>query len=377
MTPPTATASKKIAKPSYELLVQSVADMAIFMLDLDGRITSWNTGAYQIKGYSAAEAIGQHLSIFYSAEDRASNKPQRLLEIVRTQGRTCDEGWRLRKDGSRFWAQVVLEAIRDSDGALIGFAKITRDMTQNHEAAQHLENMRAQLFQAQKLEALGQLTGGLAHDFNNLLTIIIGASQLASKTQNPQRLKELLDNIHQAGLRGNQLTQHLLTFARRKSLAPQVVELRELLTAAQVFFSQALPKTTTLTLELDDNLYPVKLDPSQLEMSLLNLIFNARDALEGIGEICLRAENRTLYGEWENLCGRFVLISVSDKGTGISAENMPRIFEPFFTTKSFGQGTGLGLSQVYGFTKSLDGAVKVDSVVGQGTTIALYLPALA
>ena len=371
-----ATDHESLSEPSYKLLVQSVADLAIFMLDLEGRIVSWNTGARRIKGYSAEEVLNQHLSIFYTEEDRAHNKPQRLLDIVRREGRAHDEGWRLRKDGSRFWAQVVLEMIRDTQGEPIAFAKITRDMTQSHEAAMHLENMRAQLFQAQKLEALGQLTGGLAHDFNNLLTIIISASKLAGSTKNPERLRELLENIHQAGLRGSQLTQHLLTFARRKNPTPQVVELGKALPVAQAFLAQALPKGTTLKLELDEPLYTVELDPSQLEMSLLNLILNARDALEGVGEIRLRAENRVMQGEWDNLSGPFVLISVSDKGMGISPEDLTRIFEPFFTTKGFDRGTGLGLSQVYGFTKALHGSVKVDSDIGRGTTITLYLPAM-
>ncbi len=368
---------ESLPEPSYKLLVQSVADLAIFMLDLEGYIVSWNTGARRIKGYNAEEVLNRHLSIFYTEEDRASHKPQRLLEQVRREGSAHDEGWRLRKDGSRFWAQVALELVRDIDGTPIGFAKITRDMTQSHEAALHLENMRAQLFQAQKLEALGQLTGGLAHDFNNLLTIIISASKLASTTKNPQRLHELLDNIHQAGLRGSQLTQHLLTFARRKNPTPQVVELHKVLPSAQAFLAQALPKGTTLKLELDQPLYPLQLDLSQLEMSLLNLILNARDALEGAGEIRLRAENRLMQGEWDNLHGPYVLISVSDKGVGIPPDDLARIFEPFFTTKGFEQGTGLGLSQVYGFAKSLQGSIKVDSDVGRGTTITLYLPAMA
>jgi PAS domain S-box-containing protein len=377
MVSESATEHESLPGPSYELLVQSVADLAIFMLDLDGRIVSWNTGARRIKGYSMEEVLNRHLSIFYTEEDRAQNKPQRLLDIVRSEGRVHDEGWRLRKDGSRFWAQVALELIRDTEGKPIGFAKITRDMTQSHEAAIHLENMRAQLFQAQKLEALGQLTGGLAHDFNNLLTIIISASKLASSTKNPERVHELLDNIHQAGLRGSQLTERLLTFARRKNPTPQVVELHKTLPNAQAFLAQALPKEITLKFELDDPLYAVELDPSQLEMSLLNLVLNARDALQGAGEIRLHARNEVMQGEWDNLVGPFVLISVSDNGMGISPEDLTRIFEPFFTTKGFDQGTGLGLSQVYGFTKSLHGSIKVDSDVGSGTTITLYLPATA
>nr|WP_298141050.1 PAS domain S-box protein [uncultured Pseudomonas sp.] len=370
-----ATHYENLSEPSYKLLVQSVTDLAIFMLDLEGRIVSWNAGARRIKGYSAEEVLHQHLSIFYTEEDRADNKPQRLLDRVRSKGNAHDEGWRLRKDGSRFWAQVALELVRDTDGTPVGFAKITRDMTQSHEAALHLENMRAQLFQAQKLEALGQLTGGLAHDFNNLLTIIISASTLARTTKNPERLGELLENIHQAGLRGSQLTQHLLTFARRRNPTPQVIELCEVLPAARAFLAQALPKEISLKLELEEPLYPVELDPSQLEMSLLNLILNARDALHGAGEIRLHAENREMQGEWDNLHGPCVLISVSDTGMGIAPDDLARIFEPFFTTKGFERGTGLGLSQVYGFAKGLHGAVQVNSELDHGTTVTLYLPA--
>ncbi|MHA6493474.1 two-component system sensor histidine kinase NtrB [Pseudomonas borbori] len=370
----TSTATAQLS----EMLVQAVGDYAIYMVDLNGRIASWNTGAHQIKGYSASEAINQPLSLFYTPEDRSLGKPQKLLDTVRSEGRAYDEGWRLRKDGTRFWAQVVVEVVRDANGELIGFAKITRDMTQSHEAAQHIETMRAQLFQAQKLEALGQLTGGMAHDFNNLLTIIIGAARLAARTKDPQRLAELLENIQQAGLRGSRLTQHLLTFARRKSLQSEVVNLHEVLQAAQSLLAQALPKAMTLKLVIEDDLkaVEVELDASQLEMTLLNLVFNARDALNGSGEIGLHACVRHMQGEWDNLHGEFVLITVSDDGMGIAPDVLTRIFEPFFTTKDFGQGTGLGLSQVYGFIKNLKGSIKVDSELGRGTRITLYVPVI-
>ncbi len=372
-----STAAPTSSERHYELLVQAVSDYAIYMLDLQGHITSWNTGASRIKGYSAEEVLGQPLELFYTDADRQANKPAQLMAQALADGRAQDQGWRVRKDGSHFWALVVLDLIRDANDQVIGFAKITRDMTQSHEAEQRLEAMREQLFQAQKLEALGQLTGGMAHDFNNLLTIIISASRLASRTDNPQRRAELLESIHSAGQRGSQMTQHLLTFARRGNLQTQVLDLHDILPATQTFLAQALPKHIRLSGELAPDLHPVMVDPSQLEMALLNLVFNARDAIERSGDIHLRAVNRTLQGEWDGLRGAFVVISIADSGIGIDASVLPRIFEPFFTTKAFGQGTGLGLSQVYGLLKRLGGSVRVDSALGRGTTVSLFLPAVA
>ncbi|TBU88146.1 two-component system sensor histidine kinase NtrB [Phytopseudomonas dryadis] len=359
----------------YELLVQAVVDYAIFMLDLDGHIISWNTGAERIKGYAATEAIGQHLSIFYSEEDLRQRKPWMLLEKALRDGRSQDEGWRLRKDGSRFWALVVLDVIHDAEGQVIGLAKITRDITERHEADLRYDALRAQLFQAQKLEALGQLTGGMAHDFNNLLTIILSAAKLAERTRDPQRLADLLDSIRDAGERGAQMTQHLLTFARRERLPSQRIDLNRLLPEARMFLVQALPRAMSLEMELAPALHPLDVDPSQLEMAMLNLLLNARDAMQDSGVVHLRAQNRLMSGEWDDLHGECVLISVSDHGPGIDPAIQGRLFEPFFTTKEVGKGTGLGLSQVYGFVRQAQGGVHVESVLGQGTTVTLCLPA--
>lgn len=359
----------------YEMLVQAVVDYAIFMLNPDGLIVSWNAGAARIKGYAATEVIGQHLSIFYTDDDRRNGKPWQLIERALRDGRAQDEGWRVRKDGTRFWALVAIEVIRDEQGTIIGLAKITRDITDRHEADLRYDALRAQLFQAQKLEALGQLSGGMAHDFNNLLTIILSATKLASRTSNPERLASLLASIQDAGERGAQMTRNLLTFARREQMPSRLVDLNELLDAAHAFIGQALPKTMSLETQLAPGLHRVELDPSQLEMALLNLILNARDAMHGVGVVRLRAENRVLSGELEDLHGEFVLISVIDQGVGIDPAIHSRLFEPFFTTKDVGKGTGLGLSQVYGFTRQAGGGVHVESVAGQGATMILCLPA--
>lgn len=359
----------------YEMLVQAVVDYAIFMLDPAGFVVSWNAGAARIKGYDAAEAIGQHLSVFYTDEDRCAGKPAYLLERALREGRAQDEGWRVRKDGTRFWALVVIDAIRNEQGEVIGLAKITRDITDRREADGRYDALRAQLFQAQKLEALGQLSGGMAHDFNNLLTIILSAARLASRTDDPERLASLLDSIQTAGERGAQMTRNLLTFARCEPKATRQVDLNELLDAAVTFIGQALPRTMTLRMQVDEGLYSVQLDPSELEMALLNLVLNARDAMGGVGEVQLQARNRQLAGE-EGLHGVFVEVAVVDQGCGIDPAIRPRLFEPFFTTKDIGKGTGLGLSQVYGFARQANGAVQIDSAAGRGTLISLYLPAI-
>ena len=194
----------------YEQLVQSVVDYAIYMIDTTGRVVSWNAGAERIKGYRAEEVIGRHFSLFFTPQDCAAGRPEWLLEQALEQGVAQDEGWRVRKDGTQFWALAALDVIRDDQGQVIGLAKVTRDITDRRETALQLDAVRAQLFQAQKLEALGQLTGGLAHDFNNLLTIIINSARLAQACQDPKRLERLLEHILDAGQRGTELTLSLI-----------------------------------------------------------------------------------------------------------------------------------------------------------------------
>ncbi|MFK8331807.1 nitrogen regulation protein NR(II) [Pseudomonas sp. BJa5] len=359
----------------YEQLVQAVVDYAIYMLDPGGHVVSWNAGAQRIKGWRAEEVIGKHFSLFFTEEDCAEGKPDWLLQRALSTGVAQDEGWRMRKDGTRFWALTAMDVIRASDGEIIGLAKITRDITDRREAAQQLDAMRAQLFQAQKLEALGQLSGGVAHDFNNLLTIIIGSARLALNSRDPQRVRRLLEHVLDAGERGTQMTQQLLSFARQKALKTARIQLPALTDSIRLLIGQALPRGVELQIRFDDDLRDVEVDGGQLQMVLLNLIFNARDAVGEEGVIELLASNCRFDGEVEDLHGDFVRLDISDNGHGIDAKVLPRIFEPFFTTKAFGKGTGLGLSQVYGFAKQSNGAVRVSSTPGQGTCMTLYLPA--
>lgn len=359
----------------YEQLVQSVVDYAIYMLDPFGRVVSWNAGAERIKGYRAEEVIGKHFSLFFTPQDINDGRPERLLRQALEKGVAQDEGWRVRKDGTQFWALAALDVIRDAQGQIVGLAKVTRDITDRREAAQQLDAVRAQLFQAQKLEALGQLTGGLAHDFNNLLTIILSSARLALTTRDPARAQRMLEHIVDAGQRGTQLTQQLLSFARHRQLNVTRIAPAELITSTRGLIEHALPSTIEMHQHVPSDLPLIDVDAGQLQMVLLNLLFNARDAVEGEGRVDLSVSTVILAGEVDGLCGPFVRFDVRDTGSGIDPEVLPRIFEPFFTTKPFGKGTGLGLSQVYGFAKQSNGAISVTSSVGEGTCMSLYLPA--
>ncbi|MFG0399795.1 nitrogen regulation protein NR(II) [Pseudomonas sp. zjy_11] len=358
----------------YEQLVQSVVDYAIYMLDPSGHVVSWNAGAQRIKGYRGDEVIGKHFSLFFTPQDCADGRPEHLLRQALEQGGAQDEGWRVRKDGTQFWALAALDVIRDENGQIIGLAKVTRDITDRRESALQLDAVRAQLFQAQKLEALGQLTGGLAHDFNNMLTIIISSARLALATQDPARAQRMLQHILDASQRGTELTQQLLSFARHRKFDVASVAPADVVTATRGLLEHALPGSIDLKVLLQPDLPLIEVDAGQLQMVLLNLLFNARDAIEGHGQISLTVDVVELFGEVEGLKGSFVRFEVQDSGAGIPTEILPRIFEPFFTTKPFGKGTGLGLSQVYGFARQSGGAIYVDSEPGRGTCMRLYLP---
>lgn len=370
-----ATEALRESERSFRLLVEGVSDYAIYMLDPTGRINNWNSGAQRIKGLTAAQAIGSHFSRFFSAEEQALGIPQLSLEKALQNGRYEAEGWRLRATGERFWASVVIDVIRDEAGKHVGFAKVTRDVTERREAQLKLEETREQLFQSQKIQALGQFTGGVAHDFNNLLTIILGSADLLQRSSSDERQKVHLTNIIQAARRGSEITRQLLAFARQQPLETVRIDLHKLLNNAKPLFEQSLVGNQRLAYNTAARLHWVETDPSQLELALLNLVINARDASDDRGAIEVNADNVLLEGEIDGLYGDFVAIRVSDQGSGMSDEVRSRIFDPFFTTKGFGKGTGLGMSQVHGFIKQSGGSVRVDSAVGRGTSVTLYMPA--
>jgi PAS domain S-box-containing protein len=375
------------SEQQFQLLVQGVKDYAIYLVDPRGRITSWNSGAQSIKGYRPDEIIGEHFARFYTPEERDAGVPERALRIARERGRYEAEGWRVRKDGTRFWATTIIDAIEDGGGQFVGFAKVTRDITERRQAQEALEQTRDRLFQSQKMEAVGQLTGGVAHDFNNLLTIIMGNLDTAKRHVDKltggvaDQLKRVLGNARTGAERATMLTQRLLAFSRRQPLSPQPLDLNRFIAGAVEFLQRSLGETIQIEAVGAGGLWQVEADPNQLEATLLNLAVNARDAMPGGGKLTIETGNAFLDEEYcrsnpEVGSGQYVLIAVSDSGAGMSAETAARAFEPFFTTKTVGQGTGLGLSQVYGFVKQSGGHVKLYSEPGQGTTVKIYLPRL-
>ena len=356
---------------NFRLLVEGVADYALYMLDPTGMVTSWNIGGQRIKGYTPAEIIGQHFSRFYTETDRANGKPLRALTIAREQGRYEEDGWRVRKDGTFFWASVVIDPIYE-DGKLVGFAKITRDITERREAQLKLDQMHHQLAEAQKLEALGQLTGGVAHDFNNLLMIISGSLHTLKKAVgDDDKCQRALAAIDTATKRGASLTGQLLTFARRQSVNPQAVDITERIDAVREVLDAAVGSAVTLKFEIAPDVWPVMVDVTEFETALVNLVVNARDAMSGGGVITISAHNAT-PSEADSV--GHLAVSVEDTGVGIAPDILGRIFDPFFTTKPIGKGTGLGLSQVHGFAHQAGGTVKVASELGKGAKITILLP---
>jgi PAS domain S-box-containing protein len=367
----------RASERQFRLLVAGVTDYALYMLDPNGIVTSWNAGAERIKGYSADEIIGHHFSRFYPERDRAAGLPARALYAAMQHGRFEAEGWRIRKDGSMFWANVIIDPIRDEKGDLIGYAKITRDITERREAQMALEESQHQRAHLQKMDALGQLTSGVAHDFNNLLLVVSGQAELLRQdvTDNP-RVARALDAIEHAAMRGGALTRQLLTFSRRHTVTPVVFNLSERLDGFHAMITSSLGSSVKLVTTLEPDIWPVLADPNEFEVALVNVTLNARDAMPNGGIITLTAENVNLAGTETiaKVAGEFIALRIADDGTGIAPDVLERIFEPFFSTKPAEKGSGLGLSQVYGFTHQSGGTVTVESKLGQGTMVTLYLP---
>ena len=366
----------------FRLLVSGVRDHALFMLDPAGKVASWNDGAERISGYRADEIIGAPYSRFFAPEEAAAGTPSRLLDVAATAGSADEEGWRVRKDGSRFWASAVITALRDPSGDLRGFAKVVRDISERRRQQEALDESRAALAQLQKMEAIGQLTGGVAHDFNNLLQSILGSVELLQRPgglSDPARASRLLETAQRAGERGAALTLRLLAFARRQPLAPQVVDVNKLVGAMSDLLHRTLGETIDVETVSAAGLWRTNVDPNQLENAILNLAVNARDAMPRGGKLTIETGNTWLDDEYaathaEVTPGQYVMVAISDSGEGMSEEALARAFEPFFTTKPEGRGTGLGLAQVHGFVKQSGGHIKLYSELGTGTTVKIYLP---
>ena len=359
----------------FRLLVEGVNDYAIFMLNPEGLVVSWNAGAERIYGFTAEEVIGNDLSRFHSFEDPQAETPQYALEQATAAGRFDEEGWRVRKDGQRFRASSMTTALRDERGELWGFSRITRDVTERRELEHRLRH-------AQKLEAIGRLAGGVAHEFNNSATAILGYSSLViDKAQDNQQLRHYAEEIHKAGLRAASVTRQLLAFSRQQILQPAMLSLNEVVTDIEKMIGGLIGENIRLLTTLDPYLGVVKADSGEMEQVIINLALNARDAMPDGGTLLIETSNveadHAFAAENPDMApGPHVRLRVSDTGIGLDKQTAAHIFEPFFTTKPVGQGTGLGLSTVYGTVKRAGGGILVFSEPGRGATFEIYLPRL-
>jgi PAS domain S-box-containing protein len=363
-------------KRHFQILIEGVVDHAVFLLDKSGRVASWNTTAQQIIGYSSDEIIGKHFGVFYRPDERRSGEPNRVLELAVQNGKHAVEGWRIKKDGTLFFVTGTIAAIRDDGGNLIGLANIIRDATERRDTQEKLVEAREQLAMAQKMEAIGKLTGGIAHDFNNLLMIIGGNAQLFERLLDP-KLPKAIEAIQVAAKRGESLTRQLLTFSRRQHFSPTIVDLNATIKNMRTMIESSLRGNIVYKEEVDPKVWPIKIDLAELELAIVNIAVNARDAMPNGGTFSLRVGNvktdaKAKAGEHHGT--DFVAIQFIDTGVGIPPNLMSKIFDPFFTTKEVGKGTGLGLSQVYGLVHQAGGTINVESKIGQGTVLTVYMP---
>lgn len=364
----------RTAKRHFDLLTEGAVDYAIFLLDTAGHVASWNNSSQKIMGHTAEEVVGRHFGIFFRPDERRTGEPNRALELATQKGKHQIEGWRVRKNGTPFFVTGLISCVFDDAGGLLGFANVLRDATERRDAQEKLVEAREQLAMAQKMEAIGKLTGGIAHDFNNLLMIIGGNAQIFQRLLDP-KLPRAIEAIQTAAKRGESLTRQLLTFSRRQHLSPTVVDLNAAIKNMRTLIESSLRGNIVYKEEVDEGVAAVKVDFAELELAIVNIAVNARDAMPNGGTFTLSVCN--VAGEEignEQLEGPLVAIDCSDTGMGIPPNLLFKIFDPFFTTKEVGKGSGLGLSQVYGFAHQAGGTVKAQSEVGLGTTISVYLP---
>jgi len=358
----------------FRLLVEGVSDYAIFMLDPEGVIVSWNAGAERIFGFTSEEAIGNKLASLQPPEELQGETPHYALQQAAATGRFAEEGWRASKDGQRFRASSVTTALRDEQGCLRGFSRITRDVTEKWDLEYRLRH-------AQKLEAIGRLAGGVAHEFNNTATAILGYSSLVmDSVQGDPQLRHYAEEIQKAGQRAAGVTRQLLAFSRQQILQPTLLNLNDVVNDIEKMLHRLIGEDIRVITELDPYLGAVKADAAQMAHAIVNLALNARDAMPDGGVLIIETGNvevDSAFGAENNLApGPYVRLRATDTGTGLDKKTAAHIFEPFFTTKAVGCGTGLGLSTVYGTVKQSGGGILVFSELGHGASFEIYLPRL-
>lgn len=365
----------------FRLLVESMQDYAIFMLNPEGRVTSWNTGAERIKGYRHEEIVGEPFARFYTAEDQVRELPIQALHSAAQEGRCEQEGWRVRRDGRRFWANVVVSALLDEQRTLVGFSVVTRDLTEKKRVEEVLRESEAKLRkQAKELEqqliasgrlvSLGVVTASMAHEFNNPLGIVMGFTQeLLNECEPDSRNYQALKIIDEETRRCQRIIQELLQFARPKDADPSPTDVKLVIEKTLTMVSNRMYKRQIEThINVADDLPLISVDPQQLEQVLVNLLLNAVDAMPNGGHLRVEAKLKSLSGQEP-----IVAIGVTDSGSGIDAADLSKIFQPFFSAKK-GKGIGLGLSICDRIVQNHGGKVTVESTPGKGTTFAVHLP---
>jgi two-component system cell cycle sensor histidine kinase/response regulator CckA len=387
----------------FRLVVESLQDYAVFMMDTRGRVSSWNRGAERIGGWTQSEAIGQLFGGFYLVEDQERGLPLAALQQAAAVGSHEDEGWRIRKDGSRFWANCVVTALFDEQRTLMGFSAVIRDLTDRKRIEEELKSLNAelrerfdekaaelfesvserealqrQLLQAQKMESLGTLAGGVAHDINNVLNVISAyAAQIAAGHMETKEIAANIDVIQETVQRGASLIRQLLAMSRKTEMQFERVQLNSVLEKIEGLLKQTFPKTIDIACDLAADVPQIMADANQVHQAVLNLCLNSRDAMPSGGKLLLETSIATeaeLRQTLPDTHSDYVAVTVTDTGIGMEEATRDRIFEPFFTTKQQGEGTGLGLSVVYGIVTHHRGFLHVDSQLGQGTTVRMYLP---
>ena len=373
----------------YTLLVDGVTDYAIYMIDPNGVVTNWNRGAQRIKGYRTEEIVGRHFSCFYTEEDRAANLPQQSLEIAARDGHYETQAWRVRKDGSRFFADVVVDALRDDSGQLIGFAKITRDVTERVQAARELEEARINLVQSRAEEALrraqaelahvariitlGELTTSIAHEVNQPLAALVSSGSaclnwLVSEPPNIEMARRSVERIVREGRRASEIVQRVRALATKASIQQAPLDInnviREVIALVQL---ELVSHGVSLRTELAPALPQVLADRVQLQQVIINLMMNAIEAMQSVME---RPRNLTIRSQLDE--ERQVLVTVEDCGVGVSAENVDQLFSAFFTTKS--SGLGMGLSICRSIVEAHGGRIWAANNAGPGATFQFTLP---
>lgn len=350
---------------------------AILQLDSDGRVLGGNAGVAAVLGYAVEEIRGQPFSLLFSAADAQRGVAEQAVARTLEQGIEQLSLAMVRSDGVRFRASAMMERVVDPAGSRV--LVLIRDITEIFQTQKRVREAQEIALRAQRLDAVGKLTLGLSHDFNNLLSVIGNSLDMLSlRRSGDESVRRILDIAHRAVERGTQLTRQMLAFGRGQTLVPQLSRVDDLLTASLELYRRVCGETIELEIELAADLPPISVDVGQLEAALLNLLSNSRDAMHGVGKVLVCARLETIIvpsGGGER--GPFVSICVGDSGPGIQAEIQESVFEPFFTTKSVGDGSGLGLSQVYGFAAQSGGTAMIGTSPLGGAAVSLYFPVAA